>query len=126
MRGLWSSGVLAAIVLAGCTSSSPPPTGVVAGRFVAKGGFRDDGGFVLSGTMKLHNTRGHTAAVGHAAKGKFQFRAKPGSYSLSGRSPMFNGGRTECLATDDTTGAVAKVIVKSEKRVVARVVCFMH
>lgn len=76
--------------------------------------------------MKLTNSRGKTTAVGHAAKGKFQFRAEPGSYSLSGRSPTFNGGRDECLARDRTTGIVTNVIVKSGKRVLLRVVCFMR
>jgi hypothetical protein len=104
-------------------SSPQPATGTISGRLLAVGGPADDtwplGGrsfAAIRGNIFVPTGSGRfTASVG--SDGEYSITVPPGQYTVEGRSPQYNGGRTPCLA------AKMPVIVRDGGHVVANVLC---
>ncbi len=97
---------------------------MVTGKFIMTGGpifARDD---ALSGVVKLTDSHGKTVAKTVATNGTFRILARPGSYSLSGTSPTFNGGRERCVAPERSHRKVAVVNFRSGQSASFDVVCY--
>lgn len=99
-------------------------TGTISGRLLAVGGPpgsepRPLGGRIFAssrGNMFIPTGSGRfTASVG--SDGEYSITVPPGKYTVEGRSPQYNGGRTPCLA------AKMPVIVRNGGDVVANVLC---
>jgi len=104
-------------------SSPQPATGTISGRLLAVGGLVDEtrplGGRIFAssrGNIFVPTGSGRfTASVG--SDGEYSITVPPGKYTVAGRSPQYNGGRTPCLA------AKMPVIVRDGGDVVANVLC---
>ena len=89
---------------AGCGHFSPTgpsgATGTVTGVLQAVGGVARQGSRTLSGQVTfvdVNGTRRYSADVG--ANGRFSVPAPVGTYSVSGRSPQYDGGTGVCRAS---------------------------
>ncbi len=106
-------------------SSPQPATGTISGRLLAVGGPADEsrplGGRIFAssrGNIFVPTGSGRfTGSVG--SDGEYSITVPPGHYTVEGRSPQYNGGRTPCLA------AKMPVIVRDGGDVVANVLCQM-
>jgi len=98
-------------------------TGTISGSLLAVGGLVDEtrplGGRIVAssrGNIFVPTGSGRfTASVG--SDGEYSITVPPGQYTVAGRSPQYNGGRTPCLA------AKMPVIVRDGDDVVANVLC---
>jgi hypothetical protein len=110
--------VMAALMsLAGCGYFSPtgPPgsTGTLTGILQAVGGPLGTGPRALSGEVTiidLNGSRRYSLTVG--ASGRFSVPAPVGRFSVSGRSPLYEGGAAVCRASGPvvvTKGATSTV-----------------
>jgi hypothetical protein len=103
--------------------SPPSATGAISGRLLAVGGLVDEtrplGGRIFAssrGNIFVPTGSGQfTASVG--SDGEYSITVPPGRYTVAGRSPQYNSGRTPCLA------AKMPVIVRDGGDVVANVLC---
>ena len=82
------------------------PDGVVVGRFEREGGPLGPGGtqpptLPLSGTIWFARAGHRTVTVRAGKSGKFSVRLAPGSYRVSGRTPMIQGqpGNTDAVCS---------------------------
>lgn len=80
-------------LLAGCGSG---PHGEVTGRFVRSGGPAPGSPVPLPGTITARSARGDDITVDVGANGRFRLSLPPGTYHLTGRSPLVAG---VCRAT---------------------------
>jgi hypothetical protein len=85
-------------VLAGC-GGNPGYHQTVPGKFVRVGGPAPGSPFPLPGTITARAATGEmfTAAVGR--DGRFKLSLPPGTYRVTGRSPLMQSGQMICAAT---------------------------
>ena len=106
----------AGVSFAGC--SSPPIQGKLDGTLQAVGGPGETGPRALSGQVTFHGSTGHIATLGLTASGRFSANLPVGTYTVTGRSPQFEGGAGACQASGPvtvTTGATARVDVNCQE-----------
>lgn len=107
---------VASVFLASCGSpnSLPGPTGTLKGSLDAVGGPSGDGLRALSGQITLDGSSGHITSIAVSATGRFSVPVSVGTYTVSGQSPQYEGGASECHASGPVTltkGATIKVQV---------------
>jgi hypothetical protein len=102
----------ASVILAGCASPTGPPgpTGTLTGTLQAVGG-PAGGPRALSGQVTLHGSGGNIAAVTVGSTGRFSVPVTVGTYTVSGRSPQYEGGTADCKASGPVT--VSKGVTSS-------------
>ena len=95
------------LFLTSCDLSSPNgppgPTGTLTGTLQAIGGPPGTGPRALSGQVTLHKSNGVGAIITVGSNGRFSVPATVGKYSVSARSPRFEGGTAECHAPRPVT-----------------------
>jgi hypothetical protein len=101
-----------------CATGSAAETGVVQGTLEAVGGPVPGPGRPLKGSIKLRDSDGtaFTATVG--SDGVFVVRVPIGTYAVTGRSPLYEGGNTDCFSSGSVllgVGATIHVIVMCEE-----------
>ena len=87
---------LAALV-AGCSSDTAVHR-IVTGRLVRVGGPAPGSPVPLSGTIEARNRAGDVVAARVGRNGRFRLELAPGTYSLTGRSPLMEDGKMVCAA----------------------------
>jgi hypothetical protein len=90
MAGIW--------VLPGC-SASPSGEQTVHGRFVRVGGPAPGSAVPLPGSITARARNGQTFTATAGSKGRFTLSLPPGSYRVTGRSPLMQSGQMICAAT---------------------------
>jgi hypothetical protein len=93
--------VTASVLLASCSSPNGPPgpTGTLTGMLQAVGGPSGAGPRALSGHVTLHGPNGRRAIISVGADGRFSVPVSVGTYTVSGRSPQYDGGTADCRAS---------------------------
>jgi hypothetical protein len=88
----------ASLFFASCLAPDGPagPTGTLAGTLQAVGGHPGAGPRALSGQVTLHGSSGHISGIAVGANGRFSVPVTVGSYTVSGRSPQYEGGTAVC------------------------------
>lgn len=104
-----------AAVLAGCSgcSGSPGYQQAVPGTFVRVGGPAPGSPVALPGTITARAVTGQTFSATAGQNGRFILSLPPGSYRLTGRSPLMQSGQMTCPATAElrvTRGKSAKPV----------------
>ncbi|MCW2752593.1 MAG: hypothetical protein JWQ32_4 [Marmoricola sp.] len=91
------------------TNSLLPPITVatLSGRLIAVGGSAGAPDTSLAGTITVTGPGGSVLHAPVGRTGAFQIQLSPGTYRLSGRSPQFGGGTTDCRTATPTTTLVA-------------------
>ena len=116
----WTFVALALILTStSCGAVSAARTGVVQGTLQAVGGPAPGAPRPLKGSITLRESDGavFTAAVG--SDGVFVVRVPIGTYAITGRSPLYDGGRTDCISSGSvilSVGAMIHVVVLCEER----------
>jgi hypothetical protein len=92
------------VVLAGCASSassasSPAYQQAVSGTFMRVGGPAPGSPVPLSGTITARADTGQTFTASAGQNGSFTLSLPPGSYHVTGRSPLIQSGQSACPAT---------------------------
>jgi hypothetical protein len=112
-----------ALLLAGCSSgtSTPPKavSGTVTGILEAVGGAAPGTPRPLVGTVSIHGARGTTITAKTGSDGRFSVRVAAGSYTVTGRSPLYQGGKANCTASGSITvtgGATKRVLVACQEK----------
>lgn len=101
----------AGVSLAGC--ASPRDEGTLDGTLQAVGGPAGTAPRPLSGSVTFHGSDGNIATINLSSSGRFSARLPVGRYTVSARSPQFEGGSGECqppgpvTVTKDRTSRVA-------------------
>jgi hypothetical protein len=85
-------------LLAGC-STNPGYRQTVPGKFVRVGGPAPGSAFPLPGTITARAASGQAFTATSARDGRFTLRLPPGSYRVTGRSPLMQSGQMICAAT---------------------------
>lgn len=95
----------ASVLLAGCSSPNGPPgpTGTLTGTLQAVGGPSGADPRALSGQVTLHGPDGRRAIISVGADGRFSLPVSEGTYTVSGQSPQYEGGTTNCKASGPVT-----------------------
>lgn len=113
----------ASVALASCNLSSPNgppgPTGTLTGTLQAVGGPAGVGPRALSGQVTLHGSNGTGGIVTVGANGRFSVPVTVGTYTISGRSPQYEGGAAECQASGPvnvTKGATSRLEVDCQRK----------
>ncbi len=86
------------VVLAGC-SGSPGHQQAVPGTFVRVGGPAPGSPVALPGTITARGVTGQTFTATAGQNGHFTLSLPPGSYRVTGRSPLIQSGPMGCAAT---------------------------
>ena|SRR5437870_4763645 len=107
---------LGCIMLSACSSESTPDSdGVVTGHLQMVGG-PVNVTIPVPGSITIQGDAERTVEVG--SNGAFSIAVLPGRYTLTGRSPQYNGGEGLC-------SAVIPVVVRSGETTSADVGCDM-
>ena len=85
-------------VLAAC-GGNPGYHQTVPGRFVRVGGPAPGLPFPLPGTITARAATGETFTATAGPDGRFKLSLPPGTYSVTGRSPLMQSGQRTCAAT---------------------------
>ncbi len=85
-------------VLAGC-GASPGDEQTVHGTFVRVGGPAPGAAVPLPGSITARASNGRTFTAAAGRSGRFTLSLPPGSYLVTGRSPLLQSGRLACAAT---------------------------
>jgi hypothetical protein len=85
-------------VLTGCGASAGYQQNVT-GRFVRVGGPAPGSPVPLPGTITARSASGQTFTTTSGTNGRFKLSLPPGSYQVTGRSPLMQSGRMICAAT---------------------------
>jgi len=85
-------------VLAGCAGSTSYQQGVT-GRFVRAGGPAPGTPVPLPGTITARATTGQAFTATAGSNGRFKLSLPPGTYRVTGRSPLMQSGQMICGAT---------------------------
>jgi hypothetical protein len=88
---------LAIAVLAGC-GGGPGYRQTVPGTFVRVGGPAPGSPVPLPGTITARAATGQAFTVTAGQNGRFTLSLPPGSYHVTGRSPLMQSGRMICAA----------------------------
>jgi hypothetical protein len=91
---------LAIVVLAGC-GAHPDYHQTVPGTFVRVGGPALGSLFPLPGTITARASTGGTFTATAGRDGRFKLSLPPGSYRVTGRSPLMQSGQMMCAATTE-------------------------
>lgn len=89
---------LAIVVLADC-GGQPGYYQTVPGTFVRVGGPAPGSPFPLPGTITARAATGETFAATAGRDGRFKLSLPPGSYRVTGHSPLMQSGQMMCAAT---------------------------
>jgi hypothetical protein len=103
---------VAGVSFAGCSSS--PARGTLTGTFQAVGGPPGTPTRAIQGQITIHGSNGNTGIITVGRNGRFSVNPPVGTYTVSGRSPQYEGGAAECRASAPvtvTTGATSTVEV---------------
>lgn len=84
-------------LLAGCGGSVGYQQNVT-GRFVRVGGPAPGAPFPLPGTITVRAATGQTFTATAGNNGRFKLSLPPGSYDVTGRSPLMQSGQMICGA----------------------------
>ena len=84
-------------ILAGC-GGSPGYHRTVRGTFVRVGGPPPGSPFPLPGTITARAASGETFTATSGRNGRFTLSLSPGSYHVTGRSPLMQSGQMVCAA----------------------------
>jgi hypothetical protein len=85
-------------VLAGC-GGNPGYHQTVPGRFVRAGGPAPGSPVPLPGTITARTATGETFTATAGRVGRFTLSLPPGTYRVTGRSPLMQSGQMICAAT---------------------------
>jgi hypothetical protein len=99
----WNAAVVLTVgisFLAGC-GSSPGDYQTVNGKFVRVGGPPPGSPVSLPGTITARAGIGQTFTATAGRNGRFTLSLPPGSYHVTGRSPLMQSGQMICAATAD-------------------------
>jgi len=88
---------LSIAVLAGCSTGSYQQN--VTGKFVRVGGPAPGLPFPLPGTITARAATGQTFTATAGDDGRFKLSLPPGTYRVTGRSPLMQSGQMICAAT---------------------------
>ena len=88
---------VAIVVLAGC-GAHPGYHQTVPGRFVRVGGPAPGSPFPLPGTITARAATGQTFTATPGRDGRFTLPLPPGSYRVTGHSPLMQSGHMTCAA----------------------------
>lgn len=91
-----------------------PPVGTLSGRLIAAGGPADAADTTLAGTITIKGAGGSVLHADVGKNGVFQIQLSPGTYRLTGRSPQYMGGTTDCTTATPTTTLVANLTVTAD------------
>jgi hypothetical protein len=93
-----------------CGAAPAAETGVVQGTLQAVGGPAPGAPRPLKGSITLRDSDGtvFTATVG--SDGVFLVRVPIGTYAVTGRSPLYEGGNTDCLSSGPVSLRLAATI----------------
>jgi hypothetical protein len=107
--------IAASVPLASCSSPNGPPgpTGTLTGTLQAVGGPSGIGPRALSGQVTLRKPNGARDIISVGANGRFSVPASVGTYTVSGRSPKYQGGTADCKASGPVT--ITKGVTSSVK-----------
>jgi hypothetical protein len=89
------------VLLSGCGNRAIGRDGVqipVVGVLQMTGGPVGASTVPVAGEVQFVDRDGRQVSVKAGTDGRFATRLKPGSYSVTGTSPLFNDGRGSCLA----------------------------
>jgi hypothetical protein len=95
-------------IVAGCSAGpGTPSVGArsadhehnVTGRFVRVGGPAPGSPVPLPGTITARSATGQTFTAAAGSNGRFKLSLPPGSYRVTGRSPLMQSGQMICDAT---------------------------
>jgi hypothetical protein len=111
----------ASVLLASCSSPEGPsgPTGTLTGTLQAVGGPLGDGPRALSGEVTLHGSSRRITGITVGANGRFSVPVAVGTYTVSGRSPHYEGGTAVCRASRPvvvTKGVTSSVEVDCQEQ----------
>ncbi len=87
-------------ILVGC-AGSPSDYQTVHGTFVRVGGPAPGSPVSLPGTITARTSTGQTFTATTGRNGRFTLSLPPGSYHVTGRSPLMQSGQMICAATAD-------------------------
>lgn len=109
------------MTLAGCSSPNGPsgPLGTVAGKLQAVGGSSSTGPQALAGQITLHGPNGLKFSITAGADGRFSAPVTVGTYTVTARSPQYEGGSTDCTAPAPVTvtqGVTSSVEVDCQEK----------
>jgi hypothetical protein len=82
---------------------SVPPTGIIDGTLEAVGGGAPGSPRPLSGSITLRNSDGTVLTATAGSDGAFVVRVPIGRYTITGRSPRYDGGGTDCYSGEPAT-----------------------
>ncbi len=103
--------VSAAALLAGCTSASntPAPGATISGTLVALGGPAPGSPRPLPGHVAASG-RGHTYTSTAGVDGVYSINVPPGTYTVIGRSPLYQSGDVDCETLAPVTATSASTV----------------
>ena len=87
-------------VLAGC-GSNPGYHQTVSGKFVRVGGPAPGSPFPLPGTITARTATDETFTATAGRDGRFKLSLPPGTYRVTGRSPLMQSGQMICAAKEE-------------------------
>lgn len=93
------------MTLASCSSPNGPsgPLGTVAGKLQAVGASSSTGPQALAGQITLHGPNGMKFSITAGADGRFSVPVTVGTYTVTARSPQYEGGTADCQASGPVT-----------------------
>jgi hypothetical protein len=97
-RNIFAVLALGIAVLAGCGGSTGYQQNVT-GRFVRVGGPAPGSPVPLPGTITARAATGQTFTATAGTNGRFKLSLPPGTYRVTGRSPLMQSGQMICDAT---------------------------
>jgi hypothetical protein len=111
----------AGMTLASCSSPNGPPgpTGTLTGTLQAVGGPSGVSPHVLAGQITLRDSDGARFSVTVGTSGRFSVPVAVGTYTVTGRSPQYEGGTADCQAPGPvtaTTGVTSSVEVDCQEK----------
>jgi hypothetical protein len=123
MRSIAACGpvaVLALLVTAtSCGAGPTTETGVVKGTLEAVGGPGPGPARPLNGSIALRDSDGAVFTATAGSDGVFLVQVPIGTYAITGRSPLYESGNTDCTSSGPATltvGAAIHVVVVCSER----------
>jgi|ERR1035438_3503152 hypothetical protein len=116
IQALVLSALLVSGVLMSACGSPSGDMGSIEGRLSISGGPAPGTDKPTSGNVKAIDKRGATTSTAANGKGQYMLHIEVGTYSLSGTSPNFDGGKIKCHA-------LSKVTVSKDRTTTANTYC---
>jgi photosystem II stability/assembly factor-like uncharacterized protein len=114
-----NAGVTWSLVTPRFLRSSTSGTGVVLGTLEAVGGVAPGAPRPLRGSITLRDAAGTAFTATAGSDGVFSFRVPTGSYTITGRSPLYDSGSVDCHSIEPVTvtaGATIRVVVACSEK----------